>query len=237
MNQLWTLVQGDFRQILRDQTLSTFLLIPVLLVVLVRIFIPLLTEQFPEIAPLHPYIMMGAAIQTATMFGFITSFIFLEEKDENVLQVIRILPIAPFYFVVYRLFFATIISFTGALLMILYSGIAYPGLMEGVLISIQYGLTAPFIILIVATFAKNKVEGMAYFKGVNLILMLPLLSFFFPVFWKYLFSIIPTFWTFSLYESSFKAGFTGWSFFGGLLIYLFYIALLFFQFRKRVFGR
>ncbi|WP_276980074.1 hypothetical protein, partial [Flavobacterium filum] len=191
MKKIITLINSDLRQIFRDKTLTVFLFAPLILIVFVRLFVPYMTEHYPVIHEYHPMIMMFAGIQTAIMFGFIISFIILDEKDENVLQVIRVLPISPFYFILYRLLFATTFSTLGSFLMINLSGIAYPGLANSILLSIQYGLTAPFITLIIATFARNKVEGMAFFKGVDLILLLPMLSFFVAGNIRYIFSIIP----------------------------------------------
>lgn len=237
MKKIVTLINSDLRQIFRDKTLTVFLFAPLILIVFVRLFVPFITEQYPIIQDYHPMIMMFAGIQTAIMFGFIISFIILDEKDENVLQVIRVLPISPFYFILYRLLFATTFSTLGAFLMINLSGIAYPGLLNSILLSVQYGLTAPFITLIIATFAKNKVEGMAFFKGVDLILLLPMLSFFVAGNIKYIFSIIPAFWTYNLFNASITNGDITYFFIIGLIIYGFVISVLFMQFKKRIFDR
>lgn len=237
MKILSNLILGDIRQIFRDKTLTFFLFSPLILILFIRLFIPFITERFPEIAPYHSNILMFASIQTAIMFGFITSFIILDEKDENVLQVIRILPISPVLFILYRLAFATIISGIGAFLMLSFGGIAFPGYVNSILLSIQYGLTAPFITLIVATFAKNKVEGMAYFKGLDLILLLPMMVFFIEGNFKYGFALVPSFWTFSLFQKTMEPGSIYPFFFGGLLFYGMVISLFFFQFKKRVFDR
>lgn len=237
MKKIATLIFGDLRQIFRDKTLTVFLFAPLILIVFVRLFVPYITEQFPIIQQFHPIIMMFAGIQTAIMFGFIISFIILDEKDENVLQVIRVLPISPFYFVLYRLLFATTFSTLGAFLMINLSGIAYPGVVNSILLSILYGLTAPFITLIIATFAKNKVEGMAFFKGIDLLLLLPLLSFFMVGNVKYIFSVIPAFWTYQLYNASVSDESSTLFFLVGLSIYLLVITILFGIFKKKIFDR
>ncbi len=237
MKKTLSLIHSDIRQIFRDKTLTFFLVAPMLLIVFVRIFVPFITKQYPIVLEYHPMLMMFASIQTAIMFGFIVSFIILDEKDENVLQVIRVLPISPFYFILYRLLFATTFSTLGAFLMINLSGIAYPGFTNSILLSIQYGLTAPFITLIISTFAKNKIEGMAFFKGVDLVLLLPLLSFFISGYTKYIFSIIPAFWTYNLYQASVSNGNSSFYFFSGMSMYILVISVLFFQFKKRIFDR
>jgi fluoroquinolone transport system permease protein len=136
MKKIVILISADLRQIFRDKTLTVFLFGPIGLIVLVRLFVPYLTAQYPVVEHYHPMIMMFAGIQTAISFGFIISFIILDEKDENVLQVIRVLPISPFYFLLYRLLFATAFSTLGAFFMISLSGIAYPGLVNTVLLSV-----------------------------------------------------------------------------------------------------
>lgn len=237
MKKILSLIHSDIRQIFRDKTLTFFLVAPMLLIVFVRIFVPFITKHYPIVQEYHPMLMMFASIQTAIMFGFIVSFIILDEKDENVLQVIRVLPISPFYFILYRLLFATTFSTLGAFLMINLSGIAYPGFTNSILLSIQYGLTAPFITLIISTFAKNKIEGMAFFKGVDLVLLLPLLTFFISGYTKYIFSIIPAFWTYNLYKASVSNGNSSFYFFSGMSMYILVISVLFFQFKKRIFDR
>lgn len=237
MSKILTLVYGDLRQVFRDSTLLSFLFVPVVLLLFIRLFVPFLTEKFPVIAEYHPFIMMFGGMQTAIMFGFVTSFIILDEKDENVLQAIRVLPVSPFYFMLSRLLFATFFSSLGAWLTISFGGIAYPGAVNTILLSVQYGLTAPFIALIIATYAGNKVEGMAFFKGVDLVLLLPMLSFFLTGTIKYVFALIPVYWTYALYDSSLNGGQITLQFFVGLCVYLIVIAGLFLQFKKRVFER
>ncbi len=237
MSQLQTLIVGDIKQIFRDRTLSTFMFIPVFLILFIRLFVPYLSQAYPMVADYHSYIMMFGGMQTAIMFGFITSFIILDEKDENVLQVIRVLPISPLYFMFYRLSFATLFSAAGAFILIQTAGIAYPGLLNSILLSLQYGLIAPLITLIIATFANNKIEGMAFFKGIDLGLLLPVLAFFVPGIWSYLFAIIPTYWTYTLYEQSLRGSFHIGYFLLGLGVYALMISALFMQFRKRVFDR
>ena len=237
MKKVTTLVLGDLKLVFRDRMLSLFLFTPLVLILFVRLFVPYITAVYPVFEAYHPYVMMFASLQTAILFGFITSFMILEEKDEHVLEVIRVLPISSSFFILYRLLFAAFFSAMSAFLMITLGGTAYPGLFNAILLSLQYGLVAPFITLIVGTFAQNKIEGMAYFKGINLLLILPVLSFFLTGFIKYLFAIIPVFWTYFLYDAALSNGKVGWVFAAGTGVYLIVLAFLFLQFRKRVFGR
>jgi hypothetical protein len=237
MKKLVALIISDLKLIIRDNTLVFFMLVPVLLLLFVRYFVPYLTVQFPVLAEYHTLIMASGSLQTAVMFGFVTSFIILDEKDENVLQVIRVLPISSLYFITYRLAFAGIFSAFGAFLMINLGGIAFPGFINSIILSVQYGLAAPLITLIISTYANNKVEGMAYFKGVDLILMLPLLSFFIASNLKYLLAIVPVFWTYNFYMQSMNGESSWWILVCGIFVYAIILAVLFQQFKTRVFNR
>lgn len=237
MKKLAKLIESDLKLIYRDKTLLSFLILPIILIFVFKFLTPLLIEKIPMLEEYRTLIAMFASIQTAIMFGFVTSFLILDEKDENVMQVIRVLPISSSYFILYRLLFATVFSSTAAFFMISFTGIANPGTFSAVLLSILYGLTAPTISLIIATYAKNKVEGMAYFKGVDLLLMLPLASFFVGSSISLVFSILPTYWTFKFYDHSFNGEPSLNYFIIGALFFISLISILIIQFKKRVFGR
>lgn len=235
--KVMTFVLADLKLIFRDKMLSIFLFAPILLILFVRLLVPYVTAVYPVVQEYHSYLMMFASMQTAIIFGFITSFMILDEKDEHVLEVIRVLPVSTTFFIVYRMLFGTLFSALGAFLMISFGGIAYPGLFNSFLLSLQYGLVAPFITLIVGTFAQNKIEGMAWFKGINLLLIIPVLAFFLTGPFKYLFALIPVFWTYLLYETALLNEQVGLVFAAGIVVYLVVLVLLFGQFKKRVFGR
>lgn len=234
---LLRLASNDLRLILRDGMLAFFLAMPLLLVLVVRFGVAALTAQFPIVAAYHGPIAMAAGLQTALLAGFVSSFLFLEEKDEQVLAVLRILPITTFRFVVYRLLFATLFAGLGSGIVLVGGGVAYPGtaLLPGLIL--LYGLTAPLITLIIATIAANKIEGMAYFKIVNLVLLLPLTYFFLPEWVGYAFSWIPTYWLFRLYERALEEGPTIGILGLALGVYLFWLAIFYRRFARGVMGR
>jgi fluoroquinolone transport system permease protein len=237
MKKLTTFVLGDLRLVFRDRMLSLFFFAPILLILFVRLLVPYITAVYPLIETYHPYIMMFASLQTAILFGFITSFMILEEKDEHVIEVIRILPVSSSFFILYRMLFGAFFSALGAFLIISLGRVAYPGLLNSILLSLQYGLVAPLITLIVGTFAQNKIEGMAWFKGINLLLILPVLFFFLTGLLKYLFALIPVFWTYLLYDVALSNDHVEVVFSAGIGVYLIVLFVLFVQFKKRVFGR
>lgn len=235
MKQIITLAINDFKHVFRDRMLCIFLLAPVILVLFARYFVPYLASVYPIVKDYYLYIMMFGAIQTSIMFGFISGFIILEEKDDNVLQAIRVLPISPVIFIVYRLLFAMLFSTIAAYLMIVLAGLAWPGNLASILLSLHYGLAAPFIALIVATYAKNKIEGLAYFKGVDVVIIIPIVGLFLSGGWEYVFSFVPMFWTYEMYDEALKSGNIVGPFIAGICIYALSFILLIRQFKQKVF--
>lgn len=202
---LW-IISSDLRLIFRDRMLILFLFLPFVMMAAIRYLIPYLTAQFPSVAEYHGNIMMFAGMEMGIMFGVINSFMILEEKDVHVLQALRVLPISSGRFLFYRLFFGTCYSFVCALLVIHVSGFAYPGLGASLLLALLYSAVTPFIALLVGGVAANKIEGMAYFKGVNLLLILPMIGMVLGGWIKFLFAPFPIFWAYFLYETALQQG-------------------------------
>jgi fluoroquinolone transport system permease protein len=60
--------------------------------------------------------------------------------------------------------------------------------------SVSAALVAPFVALLLPLVASNKVEGFALAKVVNTITFPPILAWFFPGVWNWLFGVLPTWW-------------------------------------------
>jgi fluoroquinolone transport system permease protein len=236
MNKVIHFVVFDIKHIFRDAMLRIFLFLPLVLILLARFAVPAIVSAFPILADYQQYIGMGLCMQTAIMMGFISAFILLEEKDQNILPVLRILPISARFFILYRLGFSVVTSFLTAYTMLLLSD--FPPFFA-LFLALQYGLVSALIVLFVATFAQNKIEGMALFKGLDLLLLLPLVSFFVPSFWGYFFAVLPMYFTFHWYESLYHhAQISLWLPYalGGTLVFGLYIFFLYRAFSRRVYN-
>ena len=139
-------------------------------------------------------------MQTSIMYGFIYSMVLIHEKDIQVARVYGILPVSKTGFVLSRLVIPFSISSTITFLLLLIQPLYTLALLPTVFLSILCGLMAPILTLSVSILSKNKMEGMTWFKLVNLLVSLPLAAFFVPDF-AIFFGIIPSHWAFqSLHE-------------------------------------
>ena len=93
MQRLILLSITDFKLIFRDPSLRIFLAMPLLIFAIVLLAVPELVEAFAGFEEYIPLILMGATMQTSTMFGFIYSFVLIDEKDIGVAKVYGVLPV------------------------------------------------------------------------------------------------------------------------------------------------
>lgn len=206
MRKLIKVAVNDFRLVFRDNSLKIFIALPLLTLVVTRYAVPYIAGVYEVVREYIPIILMLATTQGATAFGFIYSMVLVDEKDTNVAKVYGILPISKVWFVVFRLIppfvLATLTTF---LLLLVEPFYGFP-VIQSLVYSMLVGLLMPLMILFVAIPAKNKIEAMTWQKIFNLPLVLPIMAFYVPASFSFLFTIFPTFWAFQGLDSLITMG-------------------------------
>ncbi len=200
MNHFLTLSKNDFRITFRDPIFKGLLVFPFIAYALIRFVYPWVVANFAIVASFGHVVLMWACMQTATMFGFIYGFLFLEEKDEQVDGVIHILPISPLRLLMSRLGMGYAISVLANFLILYVGGIVQLSAVLSFLLAMHFGLIAPLLALWLGVMAKNKIEGMAQMKLANLALNVPILLYFLPYKALHLTAFVPTYWSFRSLE-------------------------------------
>ncbi|MCB0737329.1 MAG: hypothetical protein KDC92_07440 [Bacteroidetes bacterium] len=195
MNQLLKVAITDFKLVFRDPSLRIFLVLPALILVVILIALPALVEAYPVVEEYVPIVLMGGMTQAPTMFGFIYCVVFIDEKDTQVAKMYGVVPVSKKGFVVYRLLFPFVFASLVTWLMLVVQPFYELPMASIALLSFITGLVTPIMALSVAVFSKNKMEGMTWYKIINLLVTLPLAAFFIPKFGE-AFGIIPTYWMF-----------------------------------------
>ncbi len=191
---------NDFRSTFRDPIFKAILFFPFLSFAIIRWVFPFLMSHFAILIPYRVVILMWACLQSSIMFGFIYGFLFLEEKEEHVWDVIRVMPIAGIKLVFSRLFLGVIISSIVNFCIIHWGKIIDISVLEALLVSFLFSLSAPLIALVLGAMAENRIEGLALMKIFNLFLIIPGLIYFLPQKFAHLTAIIPTYWSFRTLE-------------------------------------
>jgi fluoroquinolone transport system permease protein len=166
------------------------------------------------------------------MLGAILGFLILDEKDDKVLSALRVMPISTGGFLLYRILFP--MGFTFIVNMILPYTLDFVELDFGTVLTLAIigAIESPFLGLVVASKAANKVEGMATFKFAGFAFMLPLFGIFITSDWYWLFGILPTFWPIKIvFESAFGQP-ASWLYVVGLLYNLLILIAVGYFFKK-----
>jgi hypothetical protein len=208
------LAVNDLRNIIRDRFfVFAFFAYPVMLILFSRIIIHLIAPRIENVFPLaanFPLLFMFFITIIPFIFSFISAFLILDERDEHLLTVLRVMPISRNSYLIYRMFFMTLFAFIVLLIFPPLSGLidgtqfSYPAYIP---VAILFALFTPLTALLVSSFATNKVQAFAIFKIGGTVFLLPLFAFFLKLGdLKYIFSPVPNFWSLMSLDSVIQKG-------------------------------
>ncbi|MCB0595311.1 MAG: hypothetical protein H6557_33395 [Lewinellaceae bacterium] len=196
MQKLLRLVRLDLSMILREEMLWFMLfVVPALQFSAALLLLPWLEEQFPVMAEYHLLVVMLMTLQVVTSIGFVLASMLLDERDEEVLTALRAMPVGVNAFLFYRLGIGTVMAVLFACAMLSTPGPEGLGWASRLTAAALFASAAPITTLALATLSSNKVEGLAVYKGISLILILPAGSFFIDSWVQYALGIVPVYWT------------------------------------------
>ncbi len=173
-----------------------------------------LLEIWPDVVIYKNLGMAMFCITGAVMPGIAIAFAILDEKDQNLDTVLKILPV--YYHTITKIRMLVVFSFAffSALLILVFSNIIQVTILEKVLLSLLTASLAPILASVPAFYAQNKIEGATMAKLLNFLIILPLPAFLFPGVWGWFLMLIPSWWVYFAFESVanpliFAAAFTG----------------------------
>ena len=195
-----TVLKAELRNMRRDRMYVFFAFYPAILGVGGYYLIDYIKDTAPG-SPWANILAMFFIIITGYVFGALTAFTLLDDKDDNVLMSLKITPISVKYYVIVKLVISFIFGLIATLAIIYGTGFL-SGANFGIimLISIIGAVQAPGVALIVNSFADNKVEGFVIMKLSGLILILPVIAFFVTGWVQNLLGIAPGYWAARIIE-------------------------------------
>lgn len=238
MKKILALSFNDIRNIFREQILYfMFVASPILMFLVARFALPEAGFRYPVVKDYYPLLLLLLTLQLSSGIGFVIASIILDERDEGVLTGIRVMPLEGNTFILYRILFSMVITFFTALTMFTATGLIAISWIGAIGAAFLFSLVAPLVLLALPSFSQNKVEGLAFFKGLNLILILPAASFFIHSKLSYLLGILPLYWTFHYFDAI-SNGKNGALMFGvSVLVHGIWMFILVRWFKKKVFMR
>ena len=227
---------NDLRNIKREALLLYMMIIPPLMVAVLRLVLPwataVLSARFGfDLANYYPMILsFFFVLQIPLLFGVLVGLLVLDERDDGTLTALRVTPISLMGYALYRGGAAVFLSFAYVLITLRFSGFAPSSLLPAiVVVAFLSGLLSAVFATILATFAANKVEGMAVTKGLATLMVGPLAAYFIHSDWQLLFGLLPTYWP----AKAFWVASEGGTFWPYAVVGLAYILLLLVVFSRR----
>lgn len=185
----------DLRSLARDGFLIYIPFAPIFLALFLRFGVPALENILQiDLTTYSPLLMSGYLFLVPTLVGVLVGFLLLDEKDEQILSALQVTPLPMMYYLIYRI---SIAIFLGLLL----TSLCYPlanlspiSIADLLILTFLSALNAPFMALLLVVFAQNKVAGLALLKIINIIMLLPMISYFVVDHWHSIAGLLPTFW-------------------------------------------
>ncbi|MBI9103600.1 MAG: hypothetical protein JEY99_14395 [Spirochaetales bacterium] len=238
-NILSIILKKEVRQFFTDPMTILIGVLPFLIAVIFRLGIPPLTRfltPWLDMSGLEPFwagllIMMGPML-----FGFTGGFLFLDEKDQGLLPVLKVTPVSDSLWVFEKTIIPMLITLPGVLIQLALCGLVAPFHPRYILLAILAALEAPFLTLAIAAAARDKVQGMTMGKTMSLIMMPPLLIYFIDHPLIHLSAISPPYWILQTFRYAEQEGVNFWIFFtGGLFYHIILGVIIFALSRRRIF--
>lgn len=235
MASIGKLMANDMRNIIRDRMLlfSGFIF-PIVLVIICRLILPWISENVFDLTRYYSLLFMMFTILFPMIFGFIIAFLIMDERDENLLTVLRVMPISRTSYLLYRMIFIIFLCFIFVYTFPALSGLIDVSFIDYLPVAVLFSLFAPILALIVNNFANNKIQAFAIFKMLGSVFFLPLFAFFIAEDWKYILGIIPNFWTFMALDKILTSGSQDVVFLSvGFVYHFILLGILFYLFNKK----
>ncbi len=226
MKKILALSLGDLKNIRRDGLLIMSLLAPLLLAAAMRFGIPplrdfLVTAAAFDLAEHYAFAMSFLALMTPMMVGFLSGFILLDERDENLLAYYAVTPLTKSGYFYYRMSFPVVLGFFLTFLLVSIVGLTEVHYLKLIPVVFMASLEGPMFALILGAFAANKVEGLAISKALGVIFLAPLAGYLLENNWHLLAGVFPPYWVTQAFLAAGSA--PGWYTFytlTGLLIHI-----------------
>lgn len=192
---------ADFATIRRDPTLMLLLFVPLLILGILRFGFPVLANHLPAITEFFIPILAFFTLLNAVFPGFILSFMLLDEKDLELVPIIKATPPSYSGVLRVRLLSLIVLAFINSFLLMRLNGFLQISWVQSIFISLLCALNVPFIVLFISVVAKNKVEGLTLLKVMNIFLIIPIITLFIDTPWEYALGVLPPFWVYASFSA------------------------------------
>ncbi len=189
----------DIKNIRRERLLLGLTVLMAVLVLLYRYGVPALTTALQvrlgfDLLPYYDLVMSMYVGTAAGTVGVVVGFLLLDERDDRTLTALLVTPLPVGSYLAYRITLPLALSFVLTIVTYPLVGIAPLPIVDLLVISGLASFAGPAAALFLATFAENKITGLALTKVINAVGSLPVLAYFVPAPWQWLAGLVPGYW-------------------------------------------
>jgi fluoroquinolone transport system permease protein len=185
---------AEMRSLRRDSMLRLMIVLPLMLALLTRWLVPWGAARFDvDPIPFYPLLMSAFVVFLApVLVGYIVGIMLLDERDEGTLQAISVTPLPLWQYLAWKLTIPVVA--TTILTIVLFPVVGFMPFRWNYLPVVMVGaMWAPLLALLMSCFARNKLQGFVLMRVSNVLLVIPMVAWFFPK-WEPLLAIFPAYW-------------------------------------------
>ncbi|WHH57810.1 hypothetical protein [Petroclostridium sp. X23] len=241
MGKTKALLISQFKRIGRDSVLIILMVYPFMLTLIGRYLVPViqkatLSSTF-NLAEHYHALMIFFVVMNPVLYGDIIGLMLLDEREDNTLSAIRVLPIKMSHYILAKsALFVFLSTISGMFITWLINLYDVP-ITASFLINFIASLGIPFGMLLINSLASNKVEGFAAMKGTAFMLILPVIALYIPYPYNNICGVVPAFWpamAIAAYFDKFAAAMSVWAYLTVGIVYISIISIILY---KKVMGR
>lgn len=227
------LLLGEWYQIIRDPLLKWLFLFPIAITLAMRYGLPelngwLLAKGYFDLSPYYFLILSTLPALVPSIIGMVTGFNLLDMKDDRSLSAMLVTPLQLKGYLRFKLAIPMLLSIPLNLFCLWFANLAPLSLLQLIMNALAPILLAPIIALLLVVVAQNKVQGFALAKVINAITFPPVLAWFYPGLWNWLFGILPTWLPMKAFWLSQQSLFTAFIVvLAGIVVQLIWVLVLF----------
>jgi fluoroquinolone transport system permease protein len=191
---LKNLTVAEIRHVARDPLLRWFVVLPLVLPLVTRWLVFAIDANLDlDLRPYYPLIVTGYIGVTPILIGFIVGMVLLDERDDGTLLAVRVTPLTMGRYLTHKLALPVVVTTPLTLAGLFLVGLV-PFRLAFVPAILVSALWAPMMALLMASYAKNKIQGLVLMRISNIPAGVPMFAWFVPSAWQYVFGVLPTFW-------------------------------------------
>jgi len=199
--------KNDLKQLYREPMMLLLFILPLIMAPLFKAIlsfgVPIALNYMTfNIALYHSYILSFALLLVPGMLGIVMGFMLLDDKDGRIIELLSITPLGTSGYLFIRLSFVALSSFIYVIYSYLVLQLFLVSIPVFIFISIYLAVFSAIIGLIFINLATDKVKGLTYAKGLNLMLLLILADLLHSPIISFIAGLFPSYWIYKIIESS-----------------------------------